>query len=789
MSTFRNISRNICLVIAILIVVSCDKDLNKALDAAGNNRAELEKVLSHFENDSAPLKYKAARFLIENMPEQYYYIGQAIDAYDSLYLATAGESQNIRTKSFDDNAKQLYEMPSKIAYDLKNMKADYLIKAIDEVCNIWNSSPWHEEYDESLFFEYVLPYRINHESIQDWKRTIKDEYPILTEDYVITRRGFQMEAEQAMSQGCEIKDYNGAVGHQVQMMFKDKSSVSFTIYSERLTHKRLIVKYSTTVHQMKAVITVNGEFFDTLRLAPTRNIESFVEKWFNMALPIKKGENIICISNVTDTLCLDYIQLGAVENFKKEDIIDFSNNYYTIVNKKTQHCISYDTIKTNKENIIELKPLNTNDSTQMLRLDYLGYSLWKIGYYKRDSLDMILNMEFGTPRTLSADSVVTADRYVKKPFQQWIFFPIGDDCYRIMNKHTGMFLDSRVDSSGRELLVQNTFSVKDSQVWKLNIRGKKTYDDSFFKVNSAFSEAMKVFDLTHQFEYYIYGSNYPTNPSLLFQTKSGKCADETCFSVYLSRYLGIPSAYDFTPHWGNRSSSHSWSVLIGNDGKSVPFFAGNVPGDTLHYFYSYIKPKVFRYRFSVNKNILNDLKYERSVPELFLSPHFTDVTDEYCKTSDIVRPVPEEYKKNRVAYICVFDNRNWVPVDYGMIRGDEVKFKSMGRGIMYMAGVYEDGVIVPFGNPFYITNSAEVKDVSINEKKTITLKLLRKYPFMGAQDFFNSRMDGGQFQASENSDFSDSTILYVHKGITNGNWYNIPVKDKRSYKYLYLIHI
>jgi len=32
------------------------------------------------------------------------------------------------------------------------------------------------------------------------------------------------------------------------------------------------------------------------------------------------------------------------------------------------------------------------------------------------------------------------------------------------------------------------------------------------------------------------------------------------------------SAVDFTPHWGNRSNSHAWSVVILPDGKATPFF-------------------------------------------------------------------------------------------------------------------------------------------------------------------------------------------------------------------------
>ena len=43
--------------------------MEKALEISGTNRAELEKVLEHYREDS--LKLRAARFLIENM--QYHF--------------------------------------------------------------------------------------------------------------------------------------------------------------------------------------------------------------------------------------------------------------------------------------------------------------------------------------------------------------------------------------------------------------------------------------------------------------------------------------------------------------------------------------------------------------------------------------------------------------------------------------------------------------------------------------------------------------------------------------------
>ncbi len=53
------------------LLTSCDGNLRQSLDLAGDNRDEMEKVLRHFKNDQNPLKYKAAQFLIDNIPYQY----------------------------------------------------------------------------------------------------------------------------------------------------------------------------------------------------------------------------------------------------------------------------------------------------------------------------------------------------------------------------------------------------------------------------------------------------------------------------------------------------------------------------------------------------------------------------------------------------------------------------------------------------------------------------------------------------------------------------------------------
>lgn len=55
-------------IIIVLFICSCtrNKQLDYALQAAGENKHKLESILKHFKDD--PEKIKATNFLIENMP-------------------------------------------------------------------------------------------------------------------------------------------------------------------------------------------------------------------------------------------------------------------------------------------------------------------------------------------------------------------------------------------------------------------------------------------------------------------------------------------------------------------------------------------------------------------------------------------------------------------------------------------------------------------------------------------------------------------------------------------------
>ena len=767
-----------CVMASSLFLTSCDKDVNKALEYAGDNRGELENVLEHFKDDSDGLKLKSAKFLISNMPYNYTYAGDYMDAIDSAYLMMAECPTGDRAEAFKRMTESLADDRETVC-DLHAVKSDYLIRNINEACEAWRRSTWSKSYPDDIFLDYVLPYRLLDEPLSQWRNLVREEYPFLTSNAVLSKRGLVYEAEDASYDASCLLEADGASGKRLVRLSEKGHSVSFSVTTSRNANKQMFMRYTAPRAKTRLLVYVNGVPQDTLRLHPTHAEYEFADSRKACDLALKKGKNVICLSFAGDTVGVDYIRLDAIERYNDACQEDYSKVYCRIENKATHRCLTIASAYDSLPCVAECVRYDRNQDGQWLRMNYRGFGCWGICAHA-DTSSVVLETEYCS---VKPGSSVGLYRSLNGSNQKWVVLPAGGGYCRLMNKDSGMYLEA-IRLRDRDTLVQRPYGERGLQKWRIVKGGKRGMVDNTFEKGSALSEALRVFDITNQYEWVGYGGVIPPRASSLLMGKTGNCRDEADFTVLVCRSLGIPAAVDFTPHWGNRSSSHSWSVLIKPDGTGTPFYMGCAPCDTAHYYHPYKKPKVFRYRYQLNRKYAKDLNGERDVPDLFKIPKFTDVTDEYYETSDVVRKVPAEYAGHHVAYICVFDNRRWIPVHYGVVKDGRVTFSSMGRGIMYMAAFYENGTVVPFGNPFSISSDGKVTDVIRRDDKKVVMKLLRKYPFMGKEDFFNLRMSGGKFQGADNSDFSDAVTLYTFHGATNGNWYDVKVDEKKSFKFL-----
>lgn len=161
---FFNINIIYLVTAAIFLLSGCSKldNIERILELSGDNRSELETVLNHFKENK--FKYDAACFLIENMESKHYYEGWQIDSLKAIKpKGRMNDDEIANWKDFD------YHRDCRKIMHLNTVKADLLIKNIDIACDVWLSRPWSALYAFEDFCEYVLPYCIGDEPLEDWR--------------------------------------------------------------------------------------------------------------------------------------------------------------------------------------------------------------------------------------------------------------------------------------------------------------------------------------------------------------------------------------------------------------------------------------------------------------------------------------------------------------------------------------------------------------------------------------------------------------------------------------------
>lgn len=155
-----------------LLFASCTPSaLDKALRLAGDNRGELEKVLTHYacetDDKQTDEAYRAAVFLIENMPGHGALMGgcmpQYIAAVDSLYPDMPDPVRSVVytiPQRIEEYAKDM-----SLQEDIHHIKAEWLIAHIDNKMQARAECPWVKNLPFEVFCQYVLPYRFAQEPL------------------------------------------------------------------------------------------------------------------------------------------------------------------------------------------------------------------------------------------------------------------------------------------------------------------------------------------------------------------------------------------------------------------------------------------------------------------------------------------------------------------------------------------------------------------------------------------------------------------------------------------------
>jgi len=276
------------------------------------------------------------------------------------------------------------------------------------------------------------------------------------------------------------------------------------------------------------------------------------------------------------------------------------------------------------------------------------------------------------------------------------------------------------------------------------------------------------------------------NSTLLAHIKMGTCFDYTALNNFVFRSLDIPAVMDYVPQWANRNWGHSWNALISEDGEILDSSDQDSLGHHLRRRIvdnNNLVSKVFRSTFAKQNTSLAVIKGKEAIPYEFDSPCIKDVTDTYINCVDpVISLAQPTTNKNKFAYLCTFDNRDWIPVSWGSIENKVVKFLKMGKGIVYLPAYCNLNGIVPAAQPFILTDSGQVKILNPDFSHLRKIKLTRKFIEGRNSHKYRERILDSKIQVANKEDFSDA-VTYSIDIIPEENFNTIHLALKKPYRY------
>ncbi len=236
-------------------------------------------------------------------------------------------------------------------------------------------------------------------------------------------------------------------------------------------------------------------------------------------------------------------------------------------------------------------------------------------------------------------------------------------------------------------------------------------------------------------------------PSLRLRVPFGSCGDYAVTAATVMRSEGIPVYVEDIPLWAANYMGHAWDMLPGTDGRSFTFSGGLGEIGKRHFPEGRIG-KIYRRTYAADPMLKALSRSGEWVPPLFRNIFQKDVTAQTLACSNVTIEVPGE----RDGYACLafFDNRTWVPIALGEVGKGKAVFRNLGPHALYLPVRYDkEGRMRAIGDPFILEYNGHTEFIVPDTTQRITLTLRRKYPVKGHLYEKLHRLEGGEFQASD----------------------------------------
>ncbi|MGE7777249.1 hypothetical protein ACQKLP_21195 [Chitinophaga sp. NPDC101104] len=239
----------------------------------------------------------------------------------------------------------------------------------------------------------------------------------------------------------------------------------------------------------------------------------------------------------------------------------------------------------------------------------------------------------------------------------------------------------------------------DSLVKAWEEKNRKSPGDKFLTSSKEFYYDLIVNTASRWFRYGPDRIRITEDPSYkeLLLTGEGGCKKGSFFNAYALRSTGIPATVDIVPFWGSKNGSHAGDVYWNNEERKM------TPGPGRRFDRA---AKVFRLTFrnhgSWSRQIKPHVQEKDFLLDFLRNDQWVDVTKEHNPVGDVTLPIGNT--SAGIAYICVFDYGEWVPVYWAPVRNGQVTFPDMGRDIVYRLATFTDAL--QFSGGIFVLDSA-----------------------------------------------------------------------------------